>query len=361
MNKCFSTTRAPAFILMLACTLMATPLSVLSQSTASTTSSTTEAVTGNGVAVQSEAVAVRTAPPVLRDNYRREPLVGDQFYNDFVVGPGKFELEVAPGDTEVVELTVSNRMPVPQTFKIDTEDTTANDEGNSVLLGDEIGPYTLRDYISVPYEEFELAPNTRTRIPITVSLPNDAEPGGRYGSLIVSVTTRPNDRNDEGVAAPGSAIINRIGTLFFVTTPGELNRSGQVLDFGTRNDKKLFSSGPIPLSVTFENTGTVHVTPYGTFQVANILGDVVGEVELSPWFVLPQSIRTRDIQWNRDFLLGRYTATLTLNRGYDDQIDTLSYSFWVIPWQLVASVMGGLFLFFLLIRLFFSRFELKKK
>ncbi len=354
-----------AFLLGVACTFMAWPLNVLSQSElvdgSSLPSATSTVVTPATTTVSEQAVP---ASNVNRygDTYKREPLVGgDTVYGDFVVGPGKVELELAPGESQTIEMTVSNRTGEAKRFSFTTEDTTAGLESTVELLGDEVGPYTLKDYISVPYPEFTLAHGERARIPVTVSLPADAEPGGRYGSILVSLTTKGRPAEQDGVTIPGSAVVSRVATLFFITTPGDLNREANLANFGTVNDQTFFTSGPIPFVIDYENTGTVHVSPYGTMRIENMLGEPVGSVELSPWFVMPESVRSREVEWNREFLLGRYTATVEINKGYVDEVQIQNFSFWVIPWQLVASVLAGLFVFFLLIRLILSRFEIKRK
>jgi len=105
----------------------------------------------------------------------------------------------------------------------------------------------------------------------------------------------------------------------------------------------------------------VHLNPYGRLSITNILGETVGDVEMVPWFVMPQSLRAKDVSWNREFLLGRYIATVEINRGYDNIVDTQTFVFWVLPWKVLLSFFAGLFIFFLIIRFFTSRFEFKRK
>jgi hypothetical protein len=84
-------------------------------------------------------------------------------------------------------------------------------------------------------------------------------------------------------------------------------------------------------------------------------------IELQPWYVLPKSMRTREAAWDRELLIGRYTATIQLNRSYDDVVDELSFTFWVFPWKLMTITFVGIFVFFLLLRFLFTRFEFKRK
>ena len=138
-------------------------------------------------------------------------------------------------------------------------------------------------------------------------------------------------------------------------------REGKTLSIDTVGDTSLYQAGPIELAVLFENTGSVHTNPYGEISITNMFGEEVGFVELEPWFVLPKSLRSREVSWNREFLLGRYMVTARINRGYDDVVDEVTTSFWVVPYSYIAG--GFLFLFLLVfcIRFIAKNFEFKRK
>jgi len=110
-----------------------------------------------------------------------------------------------------------------------------------------------------------------------------------------------------------------------------------------------------------ENTGSVHVNPYGELSITNMFGEEVGFIELEPWFVLPTSLRVREITWDREFLLGRYKVTAQINRGYDDIIDEVTVVFWVLPWKIVGGIFLILFIIIFGLRAFFRTFEFKRK
>lgn len=344
MKSATHTNRVVVSLLILGFTLIALPLSVFSQESPLTTENTT--------------IASEVTPVI----YEIEQLTDDKVRGDFVVGPGKVDISLEPGQMKVANMIVTNRMGEPKTFIFEIEDVAGGDDDQSVvLLGDDRGPYTLKDYISIPHIEFTLEHMQRATIPVTVSLPADAEPGGRYGSVLVSTVSRDADLDGAETTAPSSAIISRIGTLFFVSTPGSTDINGELVSFDTVASKSLFTTGPIDFGLVFENTGSLHLNPYGEISVTNMTGEEVGFVEIDPWFSLPQSVRTREISWNKELLVGRYTATARINRGYEDIVDELSVTFWVVPWKPLIVTFVGLLLFFLLIRFIASRFEFKRK
>src|SRR3989339_1232976 len=69
--------------------------------------------------------------------------------NDFVVEPGKTEIFINPGETVTKNITITNRIDKTVKFKLTTEDMTGTDDPQSPiqLLGDERGPYSLKDLI----------------------------------------------------------------------------------------------------------------------------------------------------------------------------------------------------------------------
>lgn len=303
-------------------------------------------------------VAAFVSPVLAHAAYKTESIdVANALYKDFVVGPGKIELELEPGQTKTVMMTVSNRMGDTKTFSLDVEDFTGsrNPQETIVLLGDERGPYSLKDYLKFEDSTFELENGQRATIPVTVSLPTDAEPGGRYGSVLVSVTSK------EAGAGQSTAIVSRLGVLFFVKTPGDAKEDGVLKGVSTLNSQQVFGGGPITLRLLYENNGSVYLNPYGTIKIKNIIGEDVGDVVVEPWFSLPQSLRVREVSWNRPFLFGRYTAVASINRGYGNIVDTAQFSFWVIPWKIALGGFAGMFLLVLAIRFVVTRFEFKRK
>jgi len=323
---------------------------VVSTTTATTTIATTTTTTGIP-AIQAAA----------SDWYTKETLTGNNTQTgDFVVGPGRLEVSVKPGESVTKMMTVTNRISDSRTFSLSVEDMSGSADGSGavVLLGDQAGPYTLRDYISFGGKTLDLDLGERAQIPVTITMPINAEPGGYYGSVLVS-TVR--DEGSTEIETARSPIVARIGTLLFITVPGKAETGGELLELSTTNNQWWWQSGPINLGLLFENTGSVHLNPYGEIQVTNMFGEEVGFVELEPWFVLPKSLRLREVTWDRELLIGRYTITAKVNRGYDDVVDETSVAIWVVPYKVIAVVFGLLFTLFFLIRLFVRTFELKRK
>lgn len=301
--------------------------------------------------------------PLASFAYQIQDLPGAEIKNDFVLGPGKIELFMESGQSVTHELYITNRTGQTMKFKIGLEDFSGsrNPSETVVLLGDEKSPYSLKDYIKPEAEEFVLKSKQRIILPVKISIPLDAEPGGLYGTVLVSTVPAGEKEGIEPEKVKGGAVtITRLGALVFVRVKGDVREDGMLKKFSAE-EKKFFKSGPIPFEILFENNGNVHLNPYGIIEIKNIFGARVGEVKVDPWFVMPDSLRLREVKWDRDFLFGYYTAELKINRGYNDIIDEASAGFWVVPWKIVLAGVAVLFIALFLLKWLISNFEIRKK
>jgi hypothetical protein len=284
--------------------------------------------------------------------------------NDFILEPGKMEVYVNPGDDVVKYVSITSRIKEKTKFNVSTEDFigSRSEQQPVILLGKDKSPYSFKDSLIPALNTFTLSFGDRMTLPVHIVVPKDAQPGGYYASVLVS--------NEPQITAdmanqPTSAvhIISRAGILFFIRVNGPVKESGEVQDFRITDEHMTYSSVPKEFQILFNNTGTVHLVPYGQVSVSNIIGNEIASIPVDAYFAMPNSLRYRPVAWTDDgsFRIGRYTATLTLHRGYGDAVDTRTIAFWVIPWAIVLPVLIGLIVILLGAYMFLSRFELRKK
>lgn len=282
---------------------------------------------------------------------------------DIVVGPGKTELWMDKGDKYTKELLISNRSGQKKLFQIKVEDFRGSrgEDQTVQFMGDEIGPFSLKDYVRPEITEIILSHGQRLRLPVQIDVPETAEPGGMYGAVLVSAINIDDDALDldKDKAAGSMKVVTRLASLFFVRIKGDVLENSYMKDFKT--NKRFYESGPISFTMLYENNGSVHESPYGVIEIKNMLGRKIDEIQVDPWFVMPDSLRTRELKWERGLLFGKYTAVASVNRGYQNIIDKKSYDFWVVPWKILGA---GIVITVLLIWLFIwiiGHFEIKKR
>ena len=276
--------------------------------------------------------------------------------NDFVLEPGKAEVTLLPGETKTEYIHITSRVPGVARFSLVTEDMKGSDYRDQpvVLLGNERGPYSLKDYLKPEIESFELSLGDRITIAVEISIPLDAEPGGLYGSVVI--VSEPYN-----VSGAQARIVSRLGSLFLIRVEGEAKEEGTLEDFRLKEEKLFYEKGPFVFEVMYRNTGNVHSTPYGLISVDNILGNTIDEIPIDAYFVLPGSLRYRELEWSKNALFGRYTATVEMYAGRNADKYTDEISFWVLPWKLVLVILTAVFIVIYLFYFLGTRFEFKRK
>jgi hypothetical protein len=254
----------------------------------------------------------------------------------FIVSPAKQELTLRPGETKTINLTLMNGTSYPLTITgsyedvVTTRQSSPSDDPVKLSRATE-GKDSLSSLINFPMRPFDLLSGKEIEIPVTITLPRDSVPGGRYGSVVwtFNVIAKP------GQVSPANvALKSRIATLFFIRVEGNIHEEGQLVSFGTFNDETRVaepaSSSPLRFELSYENRGNVYLDPYGRVTVSGMFSDPK-VLFVDPWAVLPGAIRMREIDLFAPLMPGFYHAHLELNRGYKDIVDERDVTFWVMP------------------------------
>jgi len=284
--------------------------------------------------------------------------------NDFIVEPGKTEIVLNPGESVVKNVTVTSRINKTVNFKLSSEDLMGTDSSQEPvrLLGDEKGPYSIKDFIVPEIKEFTLSLGEKIVIPVTISVPINAEPRGYYGALIVANQPEKLEGQEAKEVEGKTRLISRIGSLFLVKIKGEGKEEGSLASFKVMGPSKIFyPQRPEGFEVAYKNSGNVHLVPYGNITIKNMLGRTVGELPVNAYFALPDSTRYREVMWDQGFGLGRYTADLSLYKGYGNEFVESKVSFWIIPWKILIPVLIGIIILVTIGYYISTRFELRRK
>lgn len=237
--------------------------------------------------------------------------------------PDRHEVQLNAGESVIKNIILINDTLKPQSVSATVEDFTAGDKADVPvrLLGDEASIYSLRDHLLISPSDlnFRLLPGERRVVPILVRVPSAAAAGGYYAAVLFSF-------HNEAPPTEQISLSNRIGSLFFVRVNGAVKEAGQLKEFGWLHYQPELP-GPLRFGVLYENSGEVYLNPYGYIEVRNRLTGSATTTPFSPWFVLPQAVRQQEIVWPLTLSAGFYQATLHLNRGYGDIVDTAHFNF----------------------------------
>jgi hypothetical protein len=282
--------------------------------------------------------------------------VGKVFAQDKGVGisisPLTFELTANPGDTITNTIKIYNPTDIIISIKMEVEDFKAVGEAGQVIVTpDEEITYSLKKWVKTEPTEFTLKPKEEKFVDFIIEVPENAEPGGKYGSVLASTT------GAIGSDITGAAIAQKVGSLLLLTIAGEVQENLVIKDFTTPSS--FFEYGPVPFTFRCENTGTVHVKPRGFVTITNWRGKKVADVEFPQLNVIPGATRKIETKWNNKWLFGKYTAMLvgiygTSNLPFNPPV----LVFWAFPWKIILAVIVILILIFLFFFLTRRRWKL---
>lgn len=251
------------------------------------------------------------------------------------ISPVTFELTANSGDILVNKIRIYNPSDSTIAVRMEVEDFSPMGElGEVIVAPEEEMTYSLKRWVRTEPTEFTLKPREQRFINFTINIPDNAEPGGKYGSILASTV---------GVAGPditGAAIAQKVGALVLLTVSGEVEENLIVKEFTVPNFSEY---GPVPFSIRFENTGTVHIRPRGFVTVFDWRGNKIVDIEFPQQNVIPGAIRKIEVSWDRKWLIGRYTATLIGSYGTANlPLKPPVVVFWVFPWKMALGISLGL-------------------
>lgn len=266
------------------------------------------------------------------------------------VSPARVEITGDPGTTIYGEIEIFNEQEGTRTFFSSFENfEPSGDSGAPYFIGAKDGLATWMQ----TEEKIELQSGEYKIVPFTITIPKDAEPGGKFAAIFWG--SQPS-----GVQGGGEVSIGgKIGVLILLRVSGYVPEGGGLLDFNTKDNKRFFNSLPVTMSYRLNNTGGDRVVPIGDIKIKNSLRITTEKLDAnkSQGSVLPDSTRKFEVTWGdekedlgffgmagrqlKEFNFGWYTAKINVTFGSTNQVATASYNFFIIPWQLLILVIFG--------------------
>jgi hypothetical protein len=249
------------------------------------------------------------------------------------ISPPTFELSANPGDTTKNSIRVDNLTTIPVHVTTALKNFTALGEEGQVGLSDEESGFSLASWITIDKSDATIDAKASQVFTFTIKVPANAEPGGRFGSIIFKTDAQP-------TAGGGLSISQELGALLLLRVAGESTERGHIEEFKVLRD--FYEYGPVQFETRLKNEGNVHIRPTGTITIADFFGNKVATIALDSKNVLPGAIRKLENNWSEHTLFGKYTATMSLQYGANQQMVTASTTFVVIPWRLLLVWLAAL-------------------
>jgi len=201
-----------------------------------------------------------------------------------------------------------------------------------------------------PIQSLILGPSQQKNLTLNVNIPQDTNISDYYFSIIfISQTTSSPTSN---------ASLNQLGiaTNVLLSVGAKDTPNAVLREFSTR---AFFEKGPVSFTLKVENKGTHFIKPKGEILIKNMFGQNIAKLDILRVNILSDSaraipsvsfmqdlraideskikadldFRNPKILWKESFLLGFYTAKLTLSISDDSPIFTKSIHFFAFPFQ----------------------------
>jgi hypothetical protein len=253
------------------------------------------------------------------------------------LSPPSQEISTDPGKKTQISVTVRNTSDRTLPIKVRVENFTANGEEGQIALSEE-DKNSISSWTKIAPQSFSLAPGESQDVTATVSVPKTGIAGGQYGSLIFSVTGSKEQN--------AAAVSQEVASLFLLRISGDIDEHLTLLSMSA---KPFSEYGPVPMTMKFENTGNVHVKPYGLINITDMFGQRVTDIVVPGQNVLPGSIRNVTASLDRKFLIGKYKALAVMYYGTSkNHTLTAETTFIVIPYKIILILAGVLTLMYMM-------------
>jgi hypothetical protein len=201
-----------------------------------------------------------------------------------------------------------------------------------------------------------LSPQQKKDLALAIQIPSNEPKGDYYLSLVFSSDT--NNVNNRSSSQATIGIASNI--LLSIGPVGKTQ--GQIEDFSTSS---LVAKGPIPFTIRVKNTSDHYITPKGNITIKNMFGQTIGKVNLLAVNILANTIRripdsiqanpnSKDYQnikteidknsfpvaiWPEKYLVGPYTATLSLALSDSGPLFTKEVVFFAFPLEYLIAIL----------------------
>jgi hypothetical protein len=205
--------------------------------------------------------------------------------------------------------------------------------------------FELASWVSYEESELTISPGEKRDLHFTVKFPENARPGSHMAGIFLA------DKPSQEIKQ-GSSIGFEVGAIMHFRMAGEVIDDTRIREFFST--KIIYGTAYVPFTIRLENVGNSLARPRGIIDITNMFGKKVASLPVNEEgaAVFPKAMREFNATWNpEDMQIGRFEALVALSIEGANGAQTISrvLQFWVIPMNILAPVLGGLFSFILIV------------
>lgn len=253
--------------------------------------------------------------------------------------PPRLEINAQPDGANTQVIKVRNESQETKTIKVSVRDFIVTDNKGTPNFIDNLSEninnrWAASSWIQVSPSTLTVKPGETKSLTLTVLAPANALPGGHYASVVYTPESASLYNS-----ITGASIQTNVGTLVYITVPGDINQSATIQSFTA---PKFSEFGPIDFKSTVKNSSDIHIQPVGSITIKNWLGGKTAQLPLEATNIFPYTTRNFENTLDKKWLFGRYKATLNAVYGTAGGVVAATIFFWVIPWRLLILAAAGI-------------------
>lgn len=221
------------------------------------------------------------------------------------MSPVSDEMEVAPGETYTGTFNVANIGGKPFDYTLHAKPFSVVGEEYATDF-ENITPYNdVSSWVTFDHEGGSLEPNNIDKVHYTITIPENATPGGQYAAIAATTTTKDSDATFN--------VSKSVAMIIYLTISGEVNRSGEIIE---NNIPSFYFEGPISAGSLVSNTGNIHNEAEYILEINNFFtGELAYSNSEKPetHLILPDTKRYSEIKWENAPMLGVFKVKQTIN------------------------------------------------
>lgn len=304
------------------------------------------------------------------------------------ISPAIMQFEANPGEVIQGDVKLKNATSSDLTVSLTVRNFTSNNENGAPVFLENDVPFeaSLADWIKlekseVVVEKIEIDKSNTAVVKFTITVPEDAEPGGYYAAVLA------NNKDAVSSANKNVQFLDTRGSLILLTVRGEVKKNLELVKFFTadpflieKKETNVLEWFPVDIVTRLGNTGNTHVIPIGNIFIYQ--GEAkIAEIKFNEAIgnILRESSRTYETVWGDTFFelkpitkevdgqsqvqkdekgntltnlgvnldklanlrFGQFKAKLSLaydTGGGDKKSIVAEYEFWVVPWKLLLII-----------------------
>lgn len=253
------------------------------------------------------------------------------------------DIHVKPGEGVTRTVKITNDSNATVKLKSIVYDVVANEnETGFPKVVTKSPDSTLANWInSGSTQEITLGARETASVPVYISVPVGAEPGGHYALISWG------SADTEAPTGVGAGVVGQIGVNLAIDVIGTVTEKGDLVSFATSDGKSKYDKLPVSFNVRVNNGGNRHFKPNGNVVITNMFGKTVATLPVvsgnGGGNVLPKSTRDYTVKWEDGFAFGKYTASAGVSFGRAGS-GSAAVDFWVLPagllvlWLAIAAI-----------------------